>query len=237
MTRSLKALGLTLAAALAMGATAASVAQAESPAQLTAESSPVLVTGKQIGGMVYARQNRSFQCAKGESQEFAKNGDTTFSAGTPTIKECTWSGGAGPVTVQTNGCAFLFHLTANMVEGQHRWTATSDFVCPPGKKGEILVYTSETKHTEGVPICVWEYTTQEGLQTVELTNEPAAGSTPKDWLRAHVEIGGIVSKRIFGSALLCGSEIDSNGTLKGEVELKGENEAGEPVGITVSTSE
>jgi hypothetical protein len=227
-----KALGLALLAIFAMSATASSAAKAEQPAQLTAEAGFVTGTGQQIGESVYLRSGRPLTCQVTESQEAASNGDTTFSAGTPTVEGCVFGPPEFPATVRTNGCAFLFHLTADFLEAGHTWTATSDFVCPEGKKGEILVYSNVSESTL---VCAYEFKTQTGLGTVDLTNEPAGGETPKDWIRAHIDISGIVSKRIFGSSLLCGGVEDATGTLTGEAELSGTDADGNASGITIST--
>lgn len=233
MSRNLNVIGFAVIAAFAMSAAAASVAQAEEPAQLTAESTPAVVSGKQLGAWVLARATRNITCGVIKSQEEATSGSSTFSAGTPTVENCTTNLG-GPATVRTNGCAFLFHLTASK---EDVWTAISDFICPPGKKGEILLYVNHTAHTEEKPVCVYEFLTQEGLGSVQLTNEPASAETPKDWLRADIQLQGIASKRVFGSILICGPENSSNGSISGEAELKGANVIGEPVGITISTGE
>lgn len=235
MTSLIKVCGLTAAVALLAGALGVSGAQG-ADAVLTVEGGgSATVEGQQLGVGIYTRGARTITCEVIRSQDTASNGETTFSAGTPVVEQCHSNLG-GPATLRTNGCEFLFHLSADADEPEDTWTATADFICPPGKKAEAVIYLNHEAHTKESPACIYEYLTQEGLDIVDLSNEVASGETPKDWIRAQINIEGIVSKRIAGSALLCGPENHSTGSIIGEGQLKGESE-GTPRGITISTGE
>lgn len=228
MTRIVKSF-LTFTAVLAMCSAAAPGVQAEFSAQITSEQSPWTIDGKQIGETVITRLGRTVKCKTANLHTEGINGSTTVTV-TPEYKECTSS--LGPMTVTMNGCHYLWHLTANV---EDTMTAVVTLVCPGTNKAEYEIYTSAANHASGTTACKYKFGSQTFGGTIDFTNEPAGGITPKDWIKAHVNLANITSTS-EGSILLCGAANDGTGTLAGELEMKGTNQLKEPTGLTVSTN-
>jgi hypothetical protein len=249
MIRNLKTLGLALVAVLAMSAMAASAANAQlEDAELTAEESPVTLDGTQEGLQVLTRDGRTVSCSTANFHSLADTGDTTMDIA-PTYAGCV-SNINSPATVTMNGCEYRFHLkkdTINHGGGNitSTYTAEAQLICPPNQKVQIHVYSSHTNHTNNVNLCTYEFGAQTVDGTIDLTNEDPVihnpgeedeeVTTPKDWIRAHIDVEGITSTRTTGGALLCGIEHDSAGSLHGIAILKGTNLEEEDNGITIST--
>lgn len=236
MIRNLKAFGLALIAVFAMTAVAAAGAQAQGSAQLTVEGGgTATLDGTQPEGevQVLTRGVREVTCNVATFHAEESNGDTTATI-TPTYDDCHTNLG-GPATITMNECDYLFHLSADAGD---TFTATADLKCPAGKQVVIHAYISETQHknSPNSPSCQYTFgeTGNQGLGTIDLTNKEAGPETPKDWILADINVGEVDSKRTIGSALLCGPENHTTGTLIGEAILKG-TKGGEPAGITVST--
>jgi hypothetical protein len=106
----------------------------------------------------------------------------------------------------------------------------------------IDVWLSKAAHEESkAPTCQYTFSdthngveVNQDLEGIELTNMPADGETPVNWITADVEVEDIVSTRTAGSALVCGPLLDNEGALDTKTKLKAENEGGE-VGATIST--
>jgi hypothetical protein len=231
MIRNLKALGLALVAALALGAMGASAAQATiGNAQLTIEGGSGFIHGKDEVAMQYTRNGRVKTCATGHyKSSTVTSGDTSITV-TPEYSNCTSAG--LPATVTTNGCSYILTLTA---DPGHTFTAITHISCPPGKVIETHIYSSAHNHATGLSLCTYHVGAQSNKTEISLTNKAAGGTTPKDWITADITIGGIVSTRTSGSELLCGNELDNAGTLHATAELKGTSHVGLPAGITIST--
>jgi hypothetical protein len=234
MTRNLKALGLALLAALALGAMAASTAQATiGNAVATIEGGSGVIHGKdEVAGQL-TRNGRTITCT---TAHYKSNTVTTGDASITVTPEYSNCHSAGlPVTVTMNECAFIFAFTADKPGAEHTFTAISHLECPALKVAEIHVYSSHNNHTVGVSLCTYHFGAQNNKTEISLTNKAAGGTTPKDWITADITVGGIVSTRTSGSELLCGNELDNAGTLHASAELKGTTHAGGAAGITMST--
>jgi hypothetical protein len=236
MTCNPKTLGLALAAVLASGAIAASAAQAEKPAQLTAEAGTVKIDGNQTKPGTLVRLARKFTCEKFEVIAAAANGATTIEGVVPVFAVCKDEVVEKPVTINMNGCTFTFHLTADAKSPEDTWTMVWDLACPAGPA--LFTIYNNAGHTE--VLCKYHFPAQTGKVTTDLTNI-AAGTkvngitTPRDFLIAHVNIGAIKSIRTEGSAVLCGAEVNETMTWSVEMHLWGTNAAKEITGITIST--
>jgi hypothetical protein len=242
MIRNLKTLGLALVAVLAMSAMTASAANAQlEDAELTSEASPVTLDGTQEGLQVLTRDGRTVSCSVADFHAEAEPGDTTIDI-VPTYENCV-SNINSPATVTMNGCKYRFHLKKDTIDHgggniTSTYTAEAKLTCPPNQKVQIHVYSSHNNHTNNVNLCTYEFGEQTVGGTIDLTNEPVSGVppvTPKDWIRAHINVASIDSTRTTGGALLCGVESDANGELHGTAILKGTNLAGGDAGITIST--
>ncbi len=251
MTRNLKALGLALVAVFAMTAFAASAAQATSPATLTAEQYPVTIDGFQEGEpTVFTRGARQVRCEVADLHaEVASAAAGQTITAFPTYENCK-ANLELPATVTMNSCHFVFHLTA---DASDTFTSVSDLVCEVlNDKVEIHVYNNHTDHTNGTSQCTYTFGAQSGKTTIDLTNEGPVihdegepteeVTTPKDWITADINVGGIVSTRPnetshgHGGLLSCGPVNHTTGTLVGEAVLKGTDAGGNDNGITVSTA-
>jgi hypothetical protein len=236
MIRNLKAMALALAAVCAMGAIAASAAQAEKPAQLTAEMGTVKIDGTQIAPGTFVRLARKVTCEHVSTTGPGVNGITTIEEVAPTFTNCKDEVLDKPATVNMNGCTFKFHLTADAKSPEDTWTAISDLICAPGP-ASLTIYNN-AGHTE--VLCKFTFAEQLNKVTTELTNIPAGTkvngkATPKDFIIADINVGAIKSKRTEGSAVVCGAEENETATLTLEAHLWGTNAAQEITGITVST--
>jgi hypothetical protein len=132
-----------------------------------------------------------------------------------------------------NGCDYLYHLTADVINGVDKFTTVFDIVCSGSNRIEVHNYLNAANHTANNSLCTMIIPAQTGLKTVALTNEAASGETPKDWIKADINVTGVTTIRT-GSAL-CGAEHLATGTLEGSAELKGTTAAGAANGITIST--
>jgi hypothetical protein len=117
--------------------------------------------------------------------------------------------------VTFNGCAYLFHLGLNT----ETFESKMDLECPEGQ--QLVVEAG---------FCTITIPPQAGLQQVTFTNE-GAGTTRS--LIADLNVGGIHYKE-HGAE--CGSEENkttNNGTLTGQITVKGEKANEQHVGIWV----
>jgi hypothetical protein len=233
MIRNLKALGLALIVVFAMSAITTSGAQAQ---KLTIESATGFITGTQPVGAptILDREGRTVTCDTATYTATVGSGDSTFNEVIPAYSECHSPSLKGPATVTMNSCYYVFHLVTDAGGTQ---TATVDIECKVlNDHIDVHIYANHENHTKVPPVdlCTYQFSAQTGLATIDLTNEPAGGITPKDWILAHVTIAGVKSKRVAGTALNCGAENGTNAKVTGTVILKGENHAGAATGITIS---
>jgi hypothetical protein len=239
MTRNLKACGLALVAILAFSGIIASAARAETPAWLTAESFPVHLDGEQLVANVFEREGRKVTCEVATlTGTIQSQIDATTATLTPTYGNChaIILGVKFPATVTMNGCKYVFHLTADFINNAHTFTALSDLECTSPNEVEVHIYENAAKHTAGTSMCTIKIPPQNGLKTIDLTNKSAGGTTPKDYIEAHINVAGITSS-VSPTNATCGLNAhNATGTLKGSGTLKGTTDpGGQPNGITVST--
>ncbi len=241
MTHNLKPTVLALVTVFAMSAFTASAAQADEPATLTAEEYPVTIDGFQEGELtVFTRGSRTVTCeVTNLHAEVASAAAGQTITAVPTYENCHANLGL-PVTVTMNTCSYEFHIRVDM---NHTFTAITNVHCSVlGDKIEIHVYNNHTDHTAGTAQCTYTLPEQTNKTTIHTTNKAAGEQTPKDWITADINVGGIVSTRPnntthgHGGILSCGSENHTTGTLVGQAVLKGTDDEGNDNGITVSTA-
>jgi hypothetical protein len=199
MIRNLKALGLGLAAVLALSAVVASVAAAEA-GELTASKYPAHLSGGPIPGelnVVTALGGLTMQCegvfGTGEITEASTEGTVELS-----FEGCT--AGSRPVTGTTNGC----NLRIYSPQGENdSWTGKGDVVCPEGKKAEAHIY-NDAGHTS--VWCTMTMGSQTGLSGLTAINETAQGT-----IRAEGTVTGIAATA--KGACTAGLNINFNATL------------------------
>lgn len=197
--------------------------------KFTTAEYPAVIVGEQTEALVFKRQGREVTC---ETTDFVT---TVSEAGVtatlvPTFEEChaIVLGSQFPATVIA-GCGYTLHGTAHYEEEAHSYSAEASLSCVY----VIRVYQNHTKHTEGIPSCVYTIAEQKGLEGIGLTNVAAS----PDYVVADVNVEGISSTASGTSTLLCGSASDENGTLQGTATFAAETVGGEPIGLTVSTDE
>lgn len=206
--------------------------------KLWGESSPLTIDGEGTTAQVFKRSSRTVSCEV-SSYAATTESEVTEVSIVPSYENCvaTVLGSELPATIQTNGCSFLHHFEAEETEEEDVFWATTDVVCPESNEIELDIFTNHTSHTAETPTCRYNVgpTENEELAKVNLTNEAAGGEKSKAWVEANVQIEGLRSVRTLGSALLCGSEVDSAGTLEGTVALTGTDEGEEATAIRVNT--
>ena len=201
----LKALGLALAAVLAMSIGGASLASA---AELHSESAPVVITGTQEGAGAYDVQFGQVACTTVDLDATTPAGATTDTTITlvPTIDGCIFAGVGA--TVDTNGCHFLLHIASAS-------TATVTIECPVGQEITITGGNKCTIHASS-----------QNAGTITLTNI-GTGSTRE--VTAH--LGGLNAftyAQTKGTAAVgaCTTLTTSSGKLTGSATFTGETHPG-----------
>jgi len=229
MIRNLKVLGLALVAVFAMSAVAASMASAD---ELTSESSPVQLTGKQIApGDVFTTEVGTVKCKEVSYKATTATPTTTVTA-TPTYpvkaldgtQNCTGFG--FPAEIHTNGCTYLFHIGVAT-------TGTLDVLCPEGK--EITVTAIGT----GTNKCTVHVPAQSGKATITYRN---VGSLTTREIEVEANITTLTYSWNKGTGLgACSKEEKTTGekgtgTYTGKALITGEKDNGgtEHVGIFLS---
>lgn len=195
------------------------------PEGLAAEYSPVELAGHEVAPFAIKRTGRTVECENSSLTGTAEDGDTAVTV-EPTYDNChaTVLGSKLPATVAINGCDYALQLESIFVEGEtYTYHAPTDLKCPEGKVVEIDVFSNTTEHMANNPMCRYTLNeaSNEALETVELTNKAPTEGIAKGWLEAHVEIGGIASKRTVGGVLVCGAETDATGALEGSYVVTG----------------
>jgi hypothetical protein len=206
---------------------------------LIAQATPLTLHGAQLTPFVFARSGRSVECKKTTfstttAADALKGGDKTVTI-LPSFSECVATFGTA-ATVDMNGCGFLFHIVAEPLSGEERtFKALADVKCPAGQEIEVDVFTSKASHELGAPACRFKLgeAGNQSLHEIDFTNQAAGEGTADDWIEADLATIGIDSKRVVGSALLCGPENDEAGTLSGTTKLTGTTAKGEANGISV----
>jgi hypothetical protein len=168
----LKIIGLISLAALCVSAMAASAAQANP--QFHVESAPTAIKGEQVGTQVFQTPSWSISCGVATFHGTSSVTTTTTQTLGAEYRECG-AFGFPNVTVDMNGCNYLFHLTANTVLP---YTATVDVVCPLAAAIEIT----------GPFTCVTKVFPQTGKTGVTLTNNGT--KTTRD-LKVGLNVTGI----------------------------------------------
>ena len=181
MIRNIKALGLAFLAMAAIGALAASVAQAQEvwPVHITTEEDKAVITGHAenevltVGAQTVQCKTATLEGTVKQATHASQLTATEIHA-TPTYQECTGFGGIA-VTVQMNGCTYTIVSTTTKLTAEGGVTG-----CTPEKQ---IVIKSQ--------ICTITIGNQTGdLSHITLTNDAEKG-TEKHHLQDHVTVQGI----------------------------------------------
>lgn len=237
MIRSLKTLGLALAAVLALSAMAASSASAAPKLTPVPEEYPVTLEGTQVGNHVFELPGgRKFECTtatfktqpvtKAEAEESMVTADPTYSGCTATIL-----GTVDTVTVTMHSCHFTLTATETTTgtiktEG---WEVTGELhiVCTvPGDSIELHVYKNAEKHEKDESLCTYTIPPQTpaGSLDYRLTEKNAEGNGTSGDINATIT--GVSVTKKTGTETNCGEE-KQVGTYKGLSKVEGFNSKGE----------
>ena len=197
---------------LAMTAVAASAASAD---DLTSESSPVTLTGKQSGaGDVYTTTAGTIKCKEVKYTATNVATPTTAVDVTPNYPEKTSGGeqnctGFGfPTKVATNGCTYTFTLGAATTGG-------FDIVCPAGQ--EITV----TASSAGVTKCILHVGAQNIASSLTYSNT-GSGTTRELKIVAGFS-GTLAYKHTAGTGVGACTTGSGKGSYTGEAIATGES--------------
>jgi hypothetical protein len=204
MTRMLKKIGLVAAAAAAIAAVMAPVAQAETGV-LTASEYPAMLTAPKPGiGVTFdIGELKTVSCgpSKLDGTITEATDPVTF---TPTYNNgCFAEPGELPVTITTNGCDYQIGFTK---PGKTGWEATTgalqaSLICPAEAQMEIHIYENATRHAENVSLCTYDIEAQGPVEAGSYHNLAGEPSTVDMTISAE-----FTAKRTIGPVLLCGGE-------------------------------
>ena len=223
MILKLKALGLALVATLAISSVAASAASAD---DLTSETSPVTLTGRQTGGGdVLTMTAPTIKCKEVNYAAFSAVTPSTAVTVTPSYPEKTAGGeqncsGFGfPATVETRGCTYKYTLNAATTGGL-------DIICPAGQE---LTFTLKSA---GVTKCIVHVPAQSFPASITYSNT-GAGTTREIDVTANIA-STLAYKHTAGTGIgACTGGSASNGSYSGAGIVTGES-GGTHVGIFLS---
>jgi hypothetical protein len=198
MIRNIKALGLALVAAFAMGALAASAASAQQGV-LTSDG-PVTLDMYETGVGLNATTmfGEKIECQgtiyTGHTYNVTPHQPIVTPASTITVTphynnaNCTSFPGPRKATITMNGCDFVFHI-GNTI-GADKYALSSDIVCPAGQKIVKHVYEGLN---EAVPWCTYTIGPQAGLPGATITTTTGANDVDISgaFKNIHVEKHGI----------------------------------------------
>jgi hypothetical protein len=225
MSIKLKALGLALFAALAVGAVSVVSATGATGGHFTSGSSWTVLSGSQVGGnaanyIENTNEGARVICPEQETISAASVSGTTVTqiTATPTFPDgCELQAAfSGPATIDTNGCDFLF--TIESAEPEH--TAVH-LVCPEGKEvaatvdpvvvGSCVIdYPPQTPTSGGVVYAATEHSGKASLH-LDITAEGiTSNETPMGFLGCGTQAGESNNSDFFGTATVVGK--DTTGT-------------------------
>ncbi len=213
MIRSVKALGLSLLAALAVSAVAASAASANPP-KFHSEFAGIFLTGGQTGivANTLTTDLGEMKCNVVKFSGTQAPMTTTTMTLQPHYEECAINGEKAVVTL--NGCKYTFHLEEQTepIEGR------MGIECPVGQEIEI-----------DTPECTITIPSQAPLKEITFTNE---GEGKTRAVVADLNVGGIHYVE-HGAGCASQKQTTENGTYTGVITVKGEDSEEHHVGIWV----
>lgn len=244
MARNLKPLGLVLAAVLALSATTAATASAQTNGELTTDSTSVALVGKETGGTgsnAFTAFGGKMECpgttytghkvlTAAQTEEGVKHTAIPVGASsitvTPHYVNCTIYSGASvfPSTVDMNGCDYEFHIGETNVSKAETYKIKTTVVCPTAKHIQITYFSSST---HAFRVC-----------TVTITHDPKGydGLHATDTTNGKIDIAGTIEGIKADRSGLCGTLTDEKAIWHTDVEVEGRNEAGAATDVGISHS-
>ena len=230
MTRNLKVLGLALVAAVAVSAALTSAAQGAT--KFTCASYPCILTGEPISHngtkdhTITLNTGLSVSCStvtfEGTIAKALENESVTI---TPTYHGCI-SGPGGPVTVDMNGCDYVFRGGTETSE-HHFTSGLTDLKCP-GSGPIIHFYANATDHANKKPACTITIIPENNLSGNTYTNT----TEPID----DVDVTSTINTQVTKHGLLCGNATTAvftgGTTMRAYEDVSGK--CGKQINLTVS---
>jgi hypothetical protein len=217
MNRNLKLLGVSVATTLAMCMAMGGIASAD---VLTAEQTPVSLTGS--GGKdFFVFDFAEIICTSNKYSGTLADQTSEKVTITPAYSGCGYLGSG--VTVQLNGCDYLFSINSTIGVT----TGSTEIICPTGK--EITMIWPSV----GTPRCILHIPPQNIVSGISLTNM-GSGSTRELTIDLAPPIKYSQTK---GTAeiLNCETRDGTSGGFVGQIQLTAESESsGSHVGIFLS---
>lgn len=232
MIRNLKTLGLTLVAAIVLGAMSASAASAQTQGMLTTDGASVTLNITETGAAgsnAFTAGASKIECPGttyvghevGSATKLVPNKAKEVTI-TPTYKNCqaTTNKVVSPMTITMNGCDYVYHV-GNTVAAD-TYATTADIVCPPGKVIDMEFFM-DAKHT--MKICDDTIPPNVGIEGPHLKSTPASDD---------IDITGTEIAKGSASGLLCGESGEVQIKFDIDLTAKGINATGQATGITIT---
>lgn len=227
MVHSLRVLGASALAVLALGAVAASAAQAEG--KFIAGKYPASLTGTGTGTHTYTFGGvRQASC---NSSEFV--GELTAASEAvqvePGYSLCYSNFATQPVTLFAAGCKYGWSVTK--LTSPTTATGTGSMICPGANQYRINTYENAKKYSEGVTLCEYGIPSQEGAATIGY-EDLGSGSTASVGL--SINLSGLTANVFKGAKLGCGAKAGETTTVQytGSVNLTAKN-GGVQTGLSI----
>ena len=222
MIRNLKALGLAFVAVLALGAVAASGAQAEKPAHFTAEAGTTTIKG--TGETAISHQVFTTTAGKVECEgHFTNRGAFNL-----TDTQLT-------MNAEYTGCTPFFGAEPKVSMGSCHYTFTAGTYGPAGTSvGSVhLVCANETEPiTITAPGCTVTVKGPQTLSKVHYQTKTNA-TTGKTDVTVSPEVSNIAYSH---TGFLCGTGSGTTGTYTGPATIEGFNEKGKATNISITST-
>ncbi len=228
MNRSLKTMGLALAAMLALSAVAASAASAAPKLTPVPEEYPVTVEAQQSTTIVLGLEGgRKLECTTATFEGEIKNkaeAEESKQTLKPKLEHCTMTilGNVDLATVTHNGCDFLFtntEATSGTIAAEG-WKYTGKEIhiqCPAGASIEVHGFTSEANDLSNTPLCTMKIGAQTPGGDVDYklleTNAEGAGTSTE----VKMTLTGVTVTRVSGTPTNCGGATQ-NASIGGSLE-------------------
>jgi hypothetical protein len=216
MARNLKTLGLLFCAMLALGVVIASAASGQTTEKkFHSEIEPTTLTGTALEAQVFrTAANEAVICNTVEITSTIATKTATEIKAIPHYSNCTAESPVGniPAHIDTNSCYYTFTIDTE-IESHHKFSGPVHVKCTT--PGDSITVT--TTFLGGTQQCLHIPEQTPTVPTVDYTNE---GATNTRDIKVTPTVEGIT----YTKTSICGSGTFNNGTYKGAVTVKGEED-------------
>jgi hypothetical protein len=216
MARNLKALGLALCAMMALGAVVASAASGQATEKIFhSEIKPTTLTATAIESQVFrTAPTEAVICNTVEITSTIDTETTTQIKAIPHYGSCQAEASVGliPAHIDTNSCYYTFTVDTE-VTSHEKYSGPVHVKCTT--PGDSITVT--TTFLGGTQTCLHIPEQTPTVPTVDYTNE---GTLDKRDVKVTPTVDGIT----YTKTSICGSGTFNNGTYRGQVTVKGEED-------------